>query len=83
MFLLIPLEKQPPTFSAKNDPDTNEVLREQFPQITGAWHMNKTYWNSVNCEGLKPELIRELIDRSYDLVFASLTKKLQKEILEI
>lgn len=81
MFLLIPLEKQPLTFSAKANPEWSAELREKFHQITGAYHMNKTHWNSVECDGLKQELIKELIDRSYDLVLASLTKKLQKEIL--
>ncbi|MFC4163305.1 MmcQ/YjbR family DNA-binding protein [Epilithonimonas zeae] len=81
MFLLISLEKQPATFSAKADPEWSEELRENYPQISGAYHMNKTHWNSVLCEGLKKELILKLIDHSYDLVFKSLTKKLQAEIL--
>jgi len=81
MFLLISLEKHPATFSAKADPEWNEELRENYPQISGAYHMNKTHWNSVLCEGLKKELILKLIDHSYDLVFKSLTKKLQAEIL--
>lgn len=80
MFLLIPLEHQPATFSAKADPEWSETLREEFPQITGAYHMNKTHWNAVVCDGLKKDLILELIDHSYDLVFKSLTKKLQAEI---
>ena len=74
MFMLIPLEKQPLTIAVKTDPEWSAELREQFPQITGAYHMNKTHWNSVLCEGLKPELIFRLIDQSYDLVVASLTK---------
>ena len=45
--------------------------------------MNKTHWNGVICDGLKKELIFEMIDDSYDLVLKSLTKKLQKEIAEI
>jgi predicted DNA-binding protein (MmcQ/YjbR family) len=43
--------------------------------------MNKTHWNSVVCEGLKSDLIKKLIDDSYDLVFESLTKKVKEEIL--
>ncbi|UQB69739.1 MmcQ/YjbR family DNA-binding protein [Epilithonimonas zeae] len=81
MFLLISLEKQPTTFSAKADSEWSEELRENYPQISGAYHMNKTHWNSVLCEGLKKELILKMIDHSYDLVFKSLTKKLQAEIL--
>jgi len=81
MFLLISLEKQPTTFSAKAVPEWSEELRESFPQITGAYHMNKTHWNAITCEGLRKELILKLIDHSYDLVFNSLTKKLREEIL--
>lgn len=81
MFLLMALEKQPLVFSAKNTADYNEELREQYYQISGAYHMNKTHWNSVVCEGLKRELILKLIDSSYDLIFASLTKKIREEVL--
>ena len=81
MFLLVPLEKQPSQFAAKADPEWTAELREQFLQITGAYHMNKIHWNMVICEGLKMELLHRLIDHSYELVFRSLTKKLQKEIL--
>lgn len=83
MFLLISLENQPLSFACKGDPEKNLDLREKNHQITGAYHMNKTHWNGVICDGLKKELIFEMIDDSYDLVLKSLTKKLQKEIAEI
>ena len=82
MFLLVPLEKQPFTISVKTDPEWSQELREHYHQITGAYHMNKTHWNSVVCEGLKKDLILKLIDHSYELIFQSLTKKKQQEILE-
>lgn len=81
MFALIPLEKQPITISVKTDPEWSTELREQYHQIEGAYHMNKTHWNSVTCEGLKPELIFKLIDHSYDLIVRSLTKKKREELL--
>lgn len=80
MFLLMSLEKQPLTIAVKTDPEWSAELREQHPQITGAFHMNKTHWNSVAIDGLKKELILKLIDHSYDLVFKSLTKKAKEEI---
>lgn len=83
MFLLMSLERQPLTISVKTDPEWSAELREQFYQITGAYHMNKTHWNSVLCEGLKPDLIEKLIDHSYDLVLKSLSKKIQIEILDL
>ena len=82
MFLLVPLENNPVTFAAKADPEWSEELREEFPQISGAYHMNKTHWNSVVCEGLKKDLILKLIDHSYDLVFKSLTKRIREEVLK-
>lgn len=82
MFLLMPLEKQPLNINVKTDPEWSAELREQYPQITGAFHMNKTHWNSVMTDGLKRELILKMIDQSYDLVFNSLTKKAKEEILK-
>ena len=80
MFLLMALEKQPLSIAVKTDPEWSEELREKHPQITGAYHMNKTHWNSVLCEGLKRELIMKLIDSSYELIFESLTKKMKVEV---
>ena len=40
-------------------------------------------WNSVFLDGAVPdEVLRDLCDRSYQLVFQKLTKKLQREITE-
>ena len=80
MFCLIPLEKHPLTVCVKTDPEWSEELREKYPQISGAYHMNKTHWNSVECEGLRKELIFKLVDHSYELIFDSLTKKKREEI---
>ena len=80
MFALIPLEKQPLVISLKTDPEWSAELREQYPQIQGAYHMNKTHWNSVVCDGLKKDLIFKMIDHSYDLVVKSLTKKIREEL---
>ncbi len=81
MFLLMALERQPLSINVKTDPEWSAELREQYPQITGAFHMNKTHWNSVMVNGLKRDLIFKMIDQSYDLVFKSLTKKAKEEIL--
>lgn len=83
IFLLMGLERQPLGVNVKTDPEWSAELREQHPQITGAFHMNKTHWNSVSVEGLKRELIFKLIDHSYELVFKSLTKKAQSEINDL
>jgi predicted DNA-binding protein (MmcQ/YjbR family) len=74
------LEKQPIVFSAKCNPEIAMQLREKFQQITGAYHMNKTHWNNVVCDGLKKDFIQNLINDSYQLVYQSLTKKIKSEI---
>lgn len=45
--------------------------------------MNKEHWNSLYLEGNVPdEIVKDMLDKSYNLVFTSLGKKLQKEIIE-
>lgn len=83
MFLLMPLESQPLSIAVKTDPEWSSELREKYPQITGAYHMNKTHWNTIICEGLLPKLIFDLIDSSYELIVKSLTKKQREELENI
>lgn len=65
----------------KCDPEKAAELREQYDGIRPGWHMNKKHWNSVLIDGSVPEnLIRELIDHSYELIAASLPKKAKEEL---
>jgi predicted DNA-binding protein (MmcQ/YjbR family) len=49
--------------------------------VTG-YYMNKEHWNSVYLDVDVPDaILKQMIDMSYDLVFNSLSKKLQKQIL--
>lgn len=80
MFALIPLENGNQV-ALKCDPGRAVELREEWEEITGAYHMNKTHWNSVQITGrLSGQLIRELVDHSYALVVACL-KKADREAL--
>lgn len=59
----------------------NEIRSLYSNNIKPGYHMNKDNWNTVYLNGkLENELIKELIDISYDLVFKSLPKKKQSEI---
>nr|WP_297789199.1 MmcQ/YjbR family DNA-binding protein [uncultured Allomuricauda sp.] len=81
MFALVPLERLPPQCNLKCDPERAMELREEFDGvITPGYHMSKTHWNTLFIEQLPSQLIKDLIDHSYDLVVASLTKKLQQEL---
>ena len=75
-------EKGIPSVNLKCNPDYAEELRAQYDDIKPGWHMSKIHWNTIEINRDVPDsLIKKLIDHSYDLVFKSLTKKLQKEIL--
>ena len=46
--------------------------------------MNKTHWNSVKSDGAVPDdILKNLLDKAYKIVLGSLSKKKQREILEI
>lgn len=45
--------------------------------------MNKIHWNSVKVDGEVPdEFLKEMLDKSYNLVFSNFSKKKQNEILQ-
>lgn len=74
-------EKGEASVNLKCDPDRALELRAQYEAIQPGFHMSKVHWNTVEVNGDVPEkMLRELIDHSYELVFKSLTKKLQAEI---
>jgi len=67
--------------SLKNDPDKNIELRAHYPAIFEGYHLNKQHWNTIELDGTVPaQLIREMIDDSYEIIVASLTKKLKEEL---
>ena len=77
-------EKGTPSVNLKCNPDYAEELRAQYGDIKPGWHMSKIHWNTIEINRDVPDsLIKELIDHSYELVFKSLTKKVQTEILEL
>ncbi|HVI41112.1 MAG TPA: MmcQ/YjbR family DNA-binding protein [Anaerovoracaceae bacterium] len=58
------------------------ALRSAYDEIVPGYHMNKDNWNTIYLDGnLSEDLINELIDISYDLIFRGLTKKKQEEVL--
>ena len=73
-----------PSVNLKCNPEYAEELRAQYDDIKPGWHMSKIHWNTIEINRDVPDsLVKELIDHSCELVFKSLTKKLQTEILEL
>ena len=63
----------------KCDPERAIELRERYEGIVPGYHMNKKHWNTVDVTGsVPPKLLLELVDHSYDLVRASLPKKVRE-----
>lgn len=69
--------------TVKCEPDFNIQIRTLYnSSIIEGYYMNKVHWNSVFPNKDVPyELIQEMCDRGYNLVFNSLPKKTQKEII--
>ena len=68
----------------KCEPRFAELMRAEYPDIIPGFYMDKRCWNSLLLDGgLSEALVRELCDCSYGLVFQKLTKKLQKELLQL
>ena len=81
MFALSALDKAALSVSLKCEPALAEQLRAAHPEITGAWHLNKTHWNGVRLDGALPDsMIRDLVEDSYDLVVAALSRRQQKQL---
>lgn len=77
-------EKGEPTVNLKCDPERAQELRAQFYDIIPAFHMSKVHWNTIHINrDVSDKLVKELINHSYELVFKSLPKKMQNEILEL
>ncbi len=77
-------EKGNPSINLKCNPEKSEELRANFEAINPGFHMSKVHWNTVNFnDDASDKMILELISDSYDLVFKSLSKKIQSEIILI
>lgn len=81
MFALLDLSEEKRGISLKCDPELAIELREEFTEVTPAYHFNKKHWNGIDIYGSVSSLkLQEWVDHSYALVVKSLTKKLQAEL---
>jgi predicted DNA-binding protein (MmcQ/YjbR family) len=81
MFALVLEETEPLAVNLKCNPDDALALRAVYKAITPAYHMNKRHWNTLDMDGSLPEdLVRELIDHSYDLIMRRLPASTREKI---
>ncbi|MGE5415727.1 MAG: MmcQ/YjbR family DNA-binding protein [Acidobacteriota bacterium] len=70
-------------FTVKLDPSHGLALRQQYTDIVPGYYMNKDHWNSLDLDGNVPgEVVKSMVDQSHRLIFESLNKKAQKELLD-
>ena len=78
MFALLDLSEEKRGISLKCDPEYAIQLREQYPEVTGAWHFNKRYWNGIDLKrNISDIQLKEWIDHSYELVVDKLPVKVK------
>jgi predicted DNA-binding protein (MmcQ/YjbR family) len=75
MFALSDLDGLPLEVSLKCDPDLADALRTQHSAVRAGYHLNKRHWNTVTLDGsIDDSEIKDMIQDSYDLVAAKLTR---------
>lgn len=84
MFLLTGIDSKPVEFNVKCEPEFAIQLREKYDCVKPGFHMSKTHWNTVACDGsVSLKLLKQWIDHSYDEVVKGLSKKQRKELESI
>ena len=81
IFALSRLDAEPLRVSLKCEPALAEELRQAHAAVIPGYHLNKRHWNTVTLDGsIADTEIQDLIQDSYDLVVATLTR-VQREQL--
>ena len=72
---------KPYYITLKLEPLEGEFWRGQYEDVIPGYYMNKLHWNSIRAGGAVPDgILRDMLDKSYNLVLCGLSKKKQREI---
>lgn len=75
-------ERADSNVSLKCDPHLAEVLRERYAGVGHRYHLDRRHWISISLGADVPwEEVLDLVDQSYDLVRAGLTRKQKAELV--
>jgi predicted DNA-binding protein (MmcQ/YjbR family) len=81
MFAISALDRAPLEVSVKCEPELALQLRVTYAAIRPGYHLNKRHWNTVTLDGSLPDqLVRDLVEDSYDLVVSALPKRTRKQL---
>src|SRR4051794_21492757 len=80
MFALTRLAGDPLEVSLKCEPELAVSFRATYPAVRPGYHLNKRHWNTVTVGGLPDQLVRDMVEDSYDLVVSALPKRDRAQI---
>ena len=79
MFALVPLSGGPGSVNLKCEPGRALELRAAYAGIRPGYHQNKRHWNTVDLDGsVEDDVVRGMIEDSYDLVVAGLPRAVRE-----
>lgn len=68
------------SFSIKHDPEKIDALRSQYNAIIKHTYFSSKHWSNIIMDGSIPDkVLLELLDTSYQLTIAKLSKKIRVE----
>lgn len=81
MFALYVFEEGIIRLNLKSDPNDVIAYREIYECVIPGYHMNKKHWNTIILDGtMEEDVLKEMVDESYDLVVSKLTRKEKEEL---
>ena len=81
MFALSQLGADSLRVSLKCEPHLADALRGANAAVLPGYHLNKRHWNTVVIDGSLPEqMIKDMIEDSYDLVVSRLPASRRREL---
>ncbi|MBN2895601.1 MAG: MmcQ/YjbR family DNA-binding protein [Campylobacterales bacterium] len=76
MFALAAHQETPLRLTLKATPEDALGYRAIYPCVREGYYMNKKHWNTVTLDGtMEDRVLERMIDESYGLVVAGLSKK--------
>ena len=76
VFAITSPDEFPTRVNLKCEPDKALQLRDEYESVIPGYHMTKQHWNTLILDDeLSEILVKKLVDHSYELVVAGLTKK--------
>ena len=77
IFALSRLDGEPLKVSLKCEPELAVQLRRDHEAIVGGYHLNKRHWNTVTVNEVPEQLLRDMVEDSYDLIVSRLPRGTQ------